>query len=174
MLTDEGIMCTDEGDIHALLTMVIMRLLSDGEPIYFGDIYKLEEGGFLMDHCGLSPHGCAKEGEKASLLPQTSRISVDGKTTGGVVSSYTFRSGKVTIGRLENDRNGSYLFHFSGGSVKPIEPVAYGWSSLIFTPDMSADTFAESQLANHYVFVYENIKDRIIEFCSLNGIQAIT
>jgi L-fucose isomerase-like protein len=173
MLTDEGVMCTDEGDIHALLTMVIMRLLSDGEPIYFGDIYKLEEGGFLMDHCGLSPHSCAGDGEKVSLLPQTPRISRDGKTTGGVVSSYSFREGDVTIGRIENDCSGTYSFHFSRGRVKPIESIAYGWSSLVFTPEGSDGEFAERQLANHYIYVYEDIRDRIEAYCSINRIEAI-
>jgi L-fucose isomerase-like protein len=153
--------------------MVVMRLLSDGEPIYFGDIYKLEEGGFLMDHCGLSPHSCAGDGEKVSLLPQTPRISRDGKTTGGVVSSYSFREGDVTIGRIENDRSGTYSFHFSRGRVKPIESIAYGWSSLVFTPDGNDGEFAERQLANHYIFVYEDIKDRLEAYCNINRIEAI-
>jgi L-fucose isomerase-like protein len=173
LLSDEGVPCTDEGDIHALLTMVAMRLLSDGAPLYFGDIYKLDEGGFLMDHCGLSPHGCAEKGKELALLPQTPRISKDGRTTGGVVSSYIFRSGAVTIGRFENDREGSYLFHHARGRVEPVEPVAYGWSSLVFTPEGSADAFAESQLANHYVFVYEDIENRLAEFCGLNGIRVV-
>jgi L-fucose isomerase-like protein len=173
ILTDEGTMCTDEGDIHALLTMVVMRWLSDGEPIYFGDIYKLEEGGFLMDHCGLSPHSCAGDGEKVALLPQTPRISKDGKTTGGVVSSYSFREGDVTIGRIEQDRSGAYTFHFSRGRVKPIESIAYGWSSLVFTPEGSDGEFAERQLANHYIFVYRDIADRIEAYCSINGIKPV-
>jgi len=173
MLTDEGIMCTDEGDVHALLTMIVIRLLSDGESIYFGDIYKLEEGGFLMAHCGLSPHGCAEEGKKVALMPQSPRISLDGMTTGGVVSSYTFRPGKVTMGRLENDRDGSYFFHFVRGSVQPTDSIASGYSSLVFTPEGSADNFAEWQLANHYVFVYEDIVDRLVEFSRLNGIKTV-
>lgn len=173
ILTDEGIMCTDEGDIHALLTMVVMQLLSDGSPIYFGDIYKLEEGGFLMDHCGLSPHSCAGDGKEVSLLPQTPRISKDGKTTGGVVSSYSFREGDVTIGRIENNPSGTYSFHLSRGRVKPIESIAYGWSSLIFTPEGNAEDFAELQLANHYIFVYEDIVDRIEAYCSMNLIETI-
>jgi L-fucose isomerase-like protein len=174
MLTDEGIMCTDEGDVHALLTMVVMRLLSDGEPIYFGDIYKLEEGGFLMDHCGLSPHSCAGEGERVSLLPQTPRISKDGHTTGGVVSSYSFREGEVTIGRIESDPAGDYCFHLSRGEVKPIESIAYGWSSLIFTPEGNDGDFADRQLANHYIFVYADIEDRIEAYCSINDLKVIT
>jgi L-fucose isomerase-like protein len=167
-------MCTDEGDVHALLTMVVMRMLSDGEPIYFGDIYKLEEGGFLMDHCGLSPHSCAGGGERVALLPQTPRISKDGKTTGGVVSSYSFREGHVTIGRIEYDASGNYRFHFSRGKVKPIESIAYGWSSLVFTPEGSDAEFADRQLANHYIFVYGDIKKRIETYCSINGLDVIT
>jgi len=173
ILTDEGIMCTDEGDIHSLLTMVVMRLLSDGSPIYFGDIYKLEEGGFLMDHCGLSPHSCAGDGERVSLLPQTPRISKDGKTTGGVVSSYSFREGDVTIGRIENNPSGTYSFHLSRGRVKPIDSIAYGWSSLIFSPEGNDEEFAELQLANHYIFLYEDIVDRIEAYCSINRIETI-
>ncbi|MCL5069547.1 MAG: hypothetical protein M1308_01400 [Actinobacteria bacterium] len=174
MLTDEGIMCTDEGDIHALITMVIMSsLISADVPIYFGDIYKLKEGGFLMDHCGLSPHKCASENSKISLIPQNPRISIDGKTTGGVVSSYEFREGLVTIGRIENNREGNYFFHFCKGRVKPIESVAYGWSTLVFTPDCNDDFFAENQLANHYIFVYEDIFDKLIEFSKLIGLKVI-
>jgi L-fucose isomerase-like protein len=173
LLTDEGIMCTDEGDIHALLTMVIMRALSNEAAIYFGDIYKLSEGGFLMDHCGLSPHSCAEKGCRVSLLPQTPRISKDGKTTGGVVSSYTFEEGDVTIGRIENDRNGTYLFHLARGNVKPIESIGYGWSSLVFTPDQNDEEFAARQLANHYVFVYDDIRESIRELCTLNDIKVM-
>ena len=174
MLTDGGIMCTDEGDIHALITMIIMKYLSEkNAPLYFGDIYKLEEGGFLMSHCGLSPHSCAKEKTKVELLPQNPRISKDGKTTGGVISSYIFKEGKVTIGRIENDRSGNYIFHFCNGYVKPIESIAYGWSSLIFTPEGDNKVFAENQLANHYVFIYEDIKDRVEEFCKVNNLKVV-
>ncbi|MBN2073355.1 MAG: hypothetical protein JW770_05365 [Actinobacteria bacterium] len=174
MLTDEGVMCTDEGDIHALLTMVIMKgLAKEGTPIYFGDIYKLEEGGFLMDHCGLSPHSCASGRTKVRLIPQNPRISKDGITTGGVVSSYDFKEGEVTIGRIENDREGSYIFHISKGNVKPVEPVANGWSTLIFTPDGDDNKFADNQLANHYVFVYEDIMDHLAELVKILGLKLI-
>jgi L-fucose isomerase-like protein len=174
ILTDEGTMCTDEGDIHALITMVIMKYLSkSNNPIYFGDIYKLEEGGFLMGHCGLSPHSCAENGKNVTLLPQNPRISKDGKTTGGVISSYTFKEGAVTIGRIENDRDGNYIFHFSRGNVKPVESMFYGISSLVFTPEGSDDTFAINQLANHYIFIYEDIKDKIEEFCRIHDLRIV-
>jgi len=174
MLTDEGIMCTDEGDIHALITMIIMKYLSEkNAPLYFGDIYKLEEGGFLMSHCGLSPHSCAKEKTKVTLLPQNTRISKDGKTTGGVISSYTFKEGKVTIGRVENDRSGSYIFHFCNGNVKPIESLGYGMSTLVFNLEVNGEMFAENQLANHYIFIYEDIKSKIEEFCKINSLRII-
>jgi len=173
LLTDEGIMCSDEGDIHALLTMIIMRNLSDPKnPIYFGDIYMLEEGGFLMDHCGLSPHSCA-DNNGITLLPQTSRISKDGKTTGGVISSYMFKAGKVTIGRIENDRKDSFKFHFTKGNVKPIESISYGWSSLVFTPEQNSGYFSDNQLANHYIFVYEDIIEKLRIFCEILGIKII-
>jgi len=174
LLTDEGIMCTDEGDIHSLLTMTVFQKLSEGnDAIYFGDIYKLEEGGFLMDHCGLSPHSCAKPDEKVSLLPQNPRISKDGKTTGGVISSYAFKEGSVTIGRIENDVSGNYFFHFCKGYVKPTDSVAYGWSTLIFTPNEDNEFFADNQLANHYIFIYGNIESKLQEFCSLLSLKSI-
>ena len=174
MLTDEGIMCTDEGDIHALITMVIMRSLSRNDgPIYFGDIYKLEEGGFLMGHCGLSPHSCAENRKEVALLPQNPRISKDGKTTGGVISYYTFKEGPVTIGRIENDREGNYIFHYCRGNVKPVGSMVQGISSLVFTPEGSDEAFAEKQLANHYIFIYEDIKDQLEEFCKIHELRII-
>jgi L-fucose isomerase-like protein len=174
MLTDEGIMCTDEGDVHALITMIIMKYLSKQDsPIYFGDIYKLREGGFLMGHCGLSPHSCADNEKKVSLLPQNPRISKDGKTTGGVISHYNFKEGPVTIGRIENDRNGNYIFHFCRGDVKPAGSMLEGISTLIFTPERKDDTFEENQLANHYIFIYEDLISRIEEFCKINELRIV-
>lgn len=174
MLTDDGIMCTDEGDIHALLTMVIMKkFIKKDIPIYFGDIYKLDEGGFLMTHCGLSPHSCASGKSKVRLIAQNPRISKDGITTGGVVSSYDFKGGVVTIGRIENDRKGNYLFHISKGKVEPTGSVANGWSTLVFKPQGSFEKFADYQLANHYVFVYEDIIDHIVELAKLLDLKLI-
>ncbi|MCL5770906.1 MAG: hypothetical protein M1479_01330 [Actinobacteria bacterium] len=174
MLTDEGIMCSDEGDMHALITMIIMHNLTEKNvPIYFGDIYKLEEGGFLMGHCGLSPHSCASKDTAISLIPENPRISKDGKTTGGVISSYKFKEGPVTIGRIENDINGSYVFHFSKGTVRPVASVAFGVSTLVFEPDGDNDFFADNQLANHYVFVYDDIMDKLKTFSKLLNIKMI-
>ena len=126
-----------------------------------------------MGHCGLSPHSCAEHIKSVSLLPQNPRISRDGKTTGGVVSSYDFKTGPVTIGRIENDRNGSYVFHFCRGDVKPVEPMAHGFSTLIFTPEGGDTAFEENQLANHYVFIYGDIQDRIEEFCKIQMLNIL-
>ena len=174
LLTDDGLMCTDEGDVHALVTMIAMNELSGkSEPLYFGDIYKLEEGGFLMGHCGLSPHSCAADSSGINLFPQSPRISLDGRTTGGVISNYMFREGPVTIGRIENDRQGSYYFHFTRGNIKAIEPLANRWSSLVFTPDSGQEAFADNQLANHYIFIYDDIEDRVRDFCFINGLKVL-
>lgn len=175
MLTDEGIMCTDEGDVHALLTMIIMKYLAeDSSPLYFGDMYKLDEGGFLLSHCGLSPHSCAEEGSTISLLAQDPRISKDRKNTGGVISSYKFKEGPVTIGRIENDRKGTYYFHFSKGYIRPEISAYNNFSTAFFTTKSDDQMFASNQLANHYVFIYEDIKNRILEFCKINNLRAIT
>jgi L-fucose isomerase-like protein len=173
LLTDEGLMCTDEGDVHALLTMTVMHGLAQSSPIYFGDIYKLDEGGFLMSHCGFSPHSCAAPNGGIALLPQAPRISKDGKTTGGIVSSYTFREGEVTIGRIENDREGTYIFHHSKGRIAPVDSIAAGYSSAVFTPEKDDDFFAENQLANHYVFVYEDIESKLQSFCRMKGLRTM-
>ena len=37
-----------------------------------------------------------------------------------------------------------------------------------------ADAFAEIQLANHYDFVYEDIGNRLAEFCALTGRKDVT
>ena len=174
MLTDEKIMCTDEGDIHALLTMLIMYNLSEEDSaIYFGDIYKLTEGGHIMTHCGLSPHNCRKGGTKVGLLPQNKRISKDGENTGGVISSYFFKDGFGTMGRIENDRDGNYIFHFCNGKVTPSKSIGSGMSTMIFMPEGSSEMFTQNQLANHYIFVYEDIKEKIQEFCRISGIKII-
>ena len=126
-----------------------------------------------MAHCGLSPHSCASKDSRVTLIPQSPRIRLDGKTTGGVISNYIFREGPVTIGRIENDPDGSYLFHFDRGQVKPIEPITNKWSSLVFEPESGDDLFSDRQLANHYVFIYEDMIEKIKEFCNINDITKI-
>lgn len=55
----------------------------------------------------------------------------------------------------------------------PVQSIAFGVSSLVFKPEGGKGHFADKQLANHYVFVYDDIADRLDIFCRLANIRMI-
>ena len=173
MITDEGIMCSDEGDVHAALTMLIMHYFSQAK-IFFGDIYPYNRGNFLMSHCGLIPHSCREKNTRVVLNPQIPRISKDGKTTGGVVNTLTFQRGdKVTLARLEGGKEGSYRMHIVTGKAKPAQPLPGGFSTLEVELDSNAQIFIQNQLSNHYVVIWEEIRSELEAFCKYKNMEII-
>jgi len=173
MITDEDVMCSDEGDIHAALTMLVMHHFSKAK-IFFGDIYPYNRGNFLMSHCGLIPHSCREKNTSVVLNPQIPRISKDGKTTGGVVSTLAFpRGDKVTLARLEGGREDSYRMHIVTGKVKPAEPLPGGFPTLEVELDSNAGIFIQNQLSNHYVVIWEDMRSELEAFCKYKNIEII-
>lgn len=171
LLTDEGIMCSCEGDIHGVLTMLMEHLLCD-LPVFFGDIFLVKNDNLIACHCGIAPHNLREEGTKVILSPQNPRISKDGKTTGGVVSSLIFQKGKVTLARLEG-RGSYYKMHIVTGNAEPTDTIAFGYSTMKITLDTDQEDFIEKLLANHYAIAYSDIKNELIEVCKILGIEVI-
>lgn len=171
MITDEGIMGSCEGDIHAALTTLIMHCFSKAK-IFCGDIFPYNRKSFLMSHGGFLPHSCRKEGTSVILNPQSPRLSKDGKATGGVVSTLTFeQSDKVTLARIEGRREGGYKMHIVTGKVKPIESIPD--SSAEIELDSNAQMFIQNQLSNHYTMIWEDIKSDLESFCRYKNIEII-
>ena len=129
MLTDEGIMCSDEGDVHAVLTMLIAKTVTEAD-LFFGDIYPYNHNRFLMGHCGLVPHECGEPGCTITLNEMDKRISRDGLTTGGIVSTLTYRSGDVTLARIEGRRDSGYRMHIAEGRASPARSVGHNFSNV--------------------------------------------
>jgi len=171
MLTDEGIMGSCEGDIHAALTSLIMHCFSKAR-IFCGDIFPFNRKNFLMSHGGFLPHSCRKEGTGVVLNGLDSRLSIDGGATGGVKSTLTFeQSDKVTLARIEGRREGGYKMHIVTGKVKPIESIRD--SSAEIELDSNAQMFIQNQLSNHYTMVWEDIRSDLESFCRYKNIEII-
>lgn len=174
LLTDEGIMCSDEGDVHAAVTMLIMRSISDA-AVFFGDIYPYNHRSFLMGHCGLVPHSCSDAGCDIVLNEMDPRISKDGKNTGGIVSTLQYKQGAVTLARLEGRRNGGYSMHIVEGTAIPARSVGHNFSNVevrLASRDDYED-FIDKQLSNHYIMIYDKITKDLRSFCKYENINIL-
>ncbi|HHW31849.1 MAG TPA: hypothetical protein GXX20_09295 [Clostridiaceae bacterium] len=174
MLTDEGVMCSDEGDIHAAVTMLIMRNISDA-VLFFGDIYPYNHRSLLMSHCGLVPHSCHDNSCDIVLNPMSPRISKDGINTGGIVSTLRYKSGKVTLARLEGRGAGSYAMHILEGTAYPVKSIGSNYSTVEIRLDsqMDYDSFVRNQISNHYIMIYDEIEDKLRKYCRYNRIMVL-
>lgn len=174
MLTDEGIVCSDEGDVHAAITMMIMRSMSDGD-IFFGDIYPYNHKSFLMGHCGLVPHSCSEPGCDITLNEMDKRISRDGKNTGGIVTTLMYKSGDVTLARIEGRRERGYIMHIVEGAAVPARSVGHNFSNVEINlgNEYNYWDFIEKQLSNHYVLIYDRIAKELRDFCKYKDIKIL-
>ena len=79
LLVDEGIMCSDEGDIHAAITMMMMNAITD-KSVYFADFLNAEDNFIWFSTCGFIAPSLAKPG--ATLRHQVVEIGDKGEDVG--------------------------------------------------------------------------------------------
>jgi L-fucose isomerase-like protein len=112
----EAVPVACEGDLKALLTMVMLHQINPGVPPLFGDTIWFRKGSLLLSNCGSSSVWWAgrspdpgKSLPKVSLMPQ-----LHGKSGSSV--SYVTPGGKVTYARLFRVR-GRYFMYLGAGEV---------------------------------------------------------
>lgn len=105
-----------EGDLKALLTMVMLHQLNPAVPPLFGDTIWFRKGSMLLSNCGSSSVWWAgRSSDPRVTLPRVSLLpQLHGKTGSSV--SYVTPGGKVTYARLFRVR-GRYFMYLGAGEV---------------------------------------------------------
>jgi L-fucose/D-arabinose isomerase len=116
-----------EGDIKALLTMMLLQKVNPSVPPMFGDIMLLSEMGIYVSNCGGAPvYWAANSFDPAKVLPcLTIEANCEGESGGSV--GFRSRPGPVTVARLMRVR-GEYWMTMGVGESLALEGEVLRWA----------------------------------------------
>jgi L-fucose isomerase-like protein len=118
-LLEDGILASCEGDVEGLITMMMLKELSNVMPMLM-DMSRFDErdGSILVWHCGSAPN-CYADTQGVSLeghyKPGSRVTGADDTRVAGVHDMY-FKNQGATLGRISG--SGESYFVFSGDFIK--------------------------------------------------------
>ncbi len=177
-LTDSGIMCACEVDIHGAITMVMQHLLTFREDVpHFIDwtIQNQEnENIFLAWHCGNAPislkcRTCTPRIDTHSVLGE--QIGYD-KSFG--TAEFQLKEGPVTINRL-GEIGGKFKMLSTVGEAVPDDRKLRGSWKWIKVNDLKNlyRTIIEEGFVHHASMIYGDLREEMNSFCKFTGIDVV-
>jgi len=172
ILTDEGIICACEGDIHQTISMLILYYFS-GKPTMFLDLVGVcrENNSLQFVSCGFTPMSIAKNPDDLRLCPQ---INMKGK---GITQSYSLQPGeKVTIFRIDGSYpRGFYSGHIISGKSSKSNKIIKEWPSAEIVLDGENEwwNFAQNCTADHFALVLGDYSEELINFNKILNLETI-
>jgi len=177
-LTDSGIMCACEVDIHGAITMVVQHLLTYKQDVpHFIDwtIQNQEnENMFLAWHCGNAPISLKCK----SCRPQINTHSVLGWQIGYDKSygtaEFQLKEGLVTLNRLV-EVGGRFRMLSTTGEAVPDNRTLRGSWKWIKVNDLKRlyRTIIEEGFIHHASMIFGDIRREMDTFCKFTGIDVI-
>ena len=168
MLADE-MPCSCEGDIPLIITQLMMHYLKGGETTTYCDLHNITETSLLLGACGFAPFGMALG--KPKVTKHTAIFE-------GLSNSTVYKEGKVTIGRLSANIDGSFKMQIETGDSNIPEPFhevgCVQYPSMEVTPDGCTDYFGQHMMSQHYSIIYGDIKRELMELCRLLNIRVFS
>ena len=173
MLTNHGDITACEGDVYGAVTMVIQNLLS-GEKPFFCDMIVMEGETGMAWHCGAAPAGLCRRG----FDPVLRRSSIiDGGDRKGLTNEFPLRSGRVTLARLSENRDGTgFRMLIAPGSAEETAAELRG-NPLRIRFDAGCDalrrTVIEEGFEHHYSLVHADITEELTRLCQVMNIDPL-
>ena len=157
-----------EGDVPLIVSQLMLHYLTGGGVTSYGDIHDVYPGDeTLFGACGFAPLSCA------AGPPQV------GKHTAlyeGLLNTSPYKEGAVTLARLANDGAG-YRMHIATGQAKAPPPFReVGCPPYPFVRvalDSDVDHFMQHLMSQHYGIVYGNVREELLELCSMLAIRPV-
>jgi L-fucose isomerase-like protein len=177
-LTDKGIMCACEVDVHGVLTMIIQYLLSLKEAApHFIDWTiqnQNDENTFLAWHCGNAPVSL----KCSSCKPLINSHSVLGWQIGYDKSfgtaEFQLKEGNVTISRLAEVDSKFKMLITTGEAVHDNRNLRGSWK-WIKVKDLKKlyRTIIEEGFTHHASLIFGDFREEIKAFCKFVDIEVI-
>lgn len=168
LLSDQGIPGGCEGDINGAVTMLLLHYLT-GSPVFFCDVFHLDEkkNSLLTYHCGAAA---------LSLAPTKAAVTIAKHPLGvGLTAEFPIRPGAVTLARLGHI-GGRYRLLIAQGEALPTTQLVRGNPSEIRLKVPVSEFLrrvSTEGIEHHYLVVHGDVKDELVQFCELSGIEEI-
>jgi L-fucose isomerase-like protein len=160
MLNDESITAGCEGDLDALLTMVILQGLTD-QPCWMANFsrFDLKSNTVTFSHCTV-PFSMVASAKLTTHMESGKGVAVEGVLRNEAVTIARFSRGKmlVTTGRIVKSGLGDRTLCRTQVEIKL---------------DCKVEELIENSLGNHHVIVYGNHKSILLDFCKITGVEPI-
>lgn len=161
ILQARGILLACEGDIEALLSMIVVKALGEDTP-FMADLSQVnfKENYALLWHCGVAP---------CNLWDKKCVRSLDTYFAGGrgVTAGFVLKSGDFSIFRIDTARGKTRLFYEEGIAV-PMDKLLTGtFAKVNFAHDVKTvlDVVVNTGVAHHVVMGYVRYP-RVIDILS--------
>ena len=161
ILQSRGYLLACEGDIEALLSMIVVKAVGEPTP-FMADLSQVnfKENFALLWHCGVAP---------CNLWDKKCERSLDTYFAGGkgVTAGFVLRSGEFSIFRIDTARGKTRLFYEEGNAV-PMDKLLTGtFAKVYFVHDVKTvlDTVVNTGVAHHVVMGYVKYQ-RVVEILS--------
>jgi len=165
MLTNSGLCAGCEGDIYGTLTMFVQRILSGGHPFFCDFVvpdFKANEA--LLWHCGAAPAKLSAEQADCVLCKHS---VVNGGGVMGVTCEFPLKGGRVTFGRISEDREG-YRAVFATGRGLPTEQILKGNPLKVrFDSPLReiTNTILDNGFEHHFSLIHADISRELAAMC---------
>jgi len=164
LLSDEGIVCSCEGDVLTGITMTILHYLSS-QTIYYGDILDFRDQSILLSSCGFAPFSLANPGDEIKVRD----IGCPGFN--GPICSFTLRRGKLTLARL-NEGVGNYTLLFTSGEGIETELRQEKFPALKIKLNTNVQRFLSNLESQHLAMCYGDWTQELLDLCQFLNIKA--
>ncbi|WP_455381402.1 L-fucose/L-arabinose isomerase family protein [Salinispira pacifica] len=180
-LNEHGIVAACEGDIPAVVNMIMLNAMNGGRAS-LNDLVAFDENDSTLNlwHCGVAP-GCWADSRGVRWDRHFNIGRYDGSewVGDGVVADLRFHSGEVTIATVDNSF--SNLFVMSGEIVEGKEPYrgSSGWVEKLRVNGAPVgindliNTIVVERVNHHYPTAYGNLVNELNEFAAWKGLRMI-
>ncbi|MFW5769394.1 MAG: L-fucose/L-arabinose isomerase family protein [Spirochaetota bacterium] len=180
-LNDVGIVAACEGDIPAVVNMLIFNAMSGGRSS-LNDLVAFDEEDSTINlwHCGVAP-GCWADKSGVCWDRHFNIGCYQGKEWKGegVIADMQFRPGRVTVATMDNSFDNLFILN---GNVVEGKPGYYGSTGWVGSLELNGtavelddlmNTIVVERVNHHYPAVYGDFRYELNEFAAWKGIRTI-
>lgn len=172
-LTNHGFLTACEGDAYGAVMMRIEQELT-GERPFFCDMIVMEGEYGVAWHCGAAPCALCKKDFQPYLRKSA---TVEGGGVKGVTNEFPLRSGRVTLARLGEKRDGDgFRMLIATGEGLDTDLFVRG-NPLKIRFDAGCEKLREIVIAqgweHHYALCYGDLADELLALCRCLDIEAV-
>lgn len=172
-LTNHGFLTACEGDAYGAVMMRIQQELTGKLP-FFCDMIVMEGDYGVAWHCGAAPCALCKDGFEPKLCHSA---TIEGGGVKGVTDEFPLKSGRVTLARLGEKRDGDgFRMLIATGEGLDTDLFVRG-NPLKIKFDAGCDKLREVVInqgwEHHYALAYGDLVPELLDLCRILNVEPV-